>query len=113
MRFRIDGVEYVAVEDIRVRELVEAEGALGFSMDETGSGGKMAIGLFVAMRRHDTDIGAGLLADKVMGIDLSKYEEVEEDSPPAEGSNGMDPEKQLTSGLPDLDLSVSRSTSGI
>jgi hypothetical protein len=112
VRFKIEDVEYVAVEDIRVRELVEAEAALGFSMDETGSAGKMALGLFVAMRRQDGEIGPGLLADKVMAVDLSKYEEVEEQDPPAEGAN-VAPEKPLISGLPDLDLSVSRSTSGI
>ena len=112
MRFKIDGVEMEVAEDIRIRELVEAEKALGFSMDETGSAGKMAIAIFVAMRRHDADIGPGLLADKVMAVDLSKFEEVEEASPPAEGGNGTAPENQLTSGHLPLDLSVSRSTSG-
>lgn len=106
VRFKIDGVELVAAESFRVRELVEAETALGFSLDETGSAGKMAIGLFVSMRRNDPDIGPGMLADKVLNTDLADYEEIEDDTPLDEAG------KPPTSGLPDLDLSVSRSTSG-
>jgi hypothetical protein len=93
MKFKLgDGVEMEAASDIRIRELVEAESALGFSMDETGSGGKMAIALFVAMRRLDPEKAKGLIADTVMAVDLSKFEEVEEPSPPApdpeDGVNG-------------------------
>jgi hypothetical protein len=94
MKFKLDGVEMEAASDIRVRELVEAESALGFSMDETGSGGKMAIALFVAMRRLDPEKAKGLIADTVMAVDLSKFEEVEEEEPsppapdPEDGVNG-------------------------
>jgi len=112
VRFKIDGEVFEAAEDIRVRELVEAEKALGFSLDETGSAGKMAIGIFVAMRRMDAEIGPGMLADKVMAVDLSKYEEVEDAGPPAVGATTA-PVSQRISGVPDLEASVSRSVSGI
>jgi len=112
VRFKIDGEVFEAAEDIRVRELVEAEQALGFSLDETGSAGKMAIGIFVAMRRADAEIGPGLLADKVMAVDLSKYEEVGDANPPAVGATTA-PGKPPISGVPDLEASVSRSVSGI
>lgn len=94
-------MELDAPENLRVRELVEAEKALGFNMD-AGSGAQMAVLLFIAMRKREPDKPSALLADEVMNADISTVEEVEEGNPPvdtpAETTTGEDLEKPQTSG---------------
>jgi hypothetical protein len=87
MKVKLDGREIEVASNIRIGELIEAEKALGFNMDETGSGGRMAISLFVALRREEKEKPIGMLADEVLRVDLSTFEEVAEESPPAEGGD--------------------------
>jgi hypothetical protein len=99
VKFKINEVELDAPENLTVRELVEAEQALGFSMD-SGSGAQMAVLLFVAMRKADPNKPAALLADDVLNSDISTVEEVEGEDPPAEtpAETAGDLEEQRTSG---------------
>lgn len=103
MKFKIDGRELEA-DSIRVGELCEAEKALGLNMAD-GSGAAVAVQLYVAMRRQDKQKPIHVLADEVMRADLTSFEEVEEESPPAEaadaaanGTTDSGPESQPTSG---------------
>ena len=103
MKFKIDGQE-LSAEGIRVSELCEAEKALKMNMSE-GMGAAIAIQLYVAMRRKDPNKLAGVLADEVLSADVTTFEEVEEESPPAEaadaannGKNEADLESLPTSG---------------
>lgn len=95
-RFRIDGVELEAPEHLRIGEVIEAEKALGFSMD-SGWGAQMAVTLFIAMRNKEPEKPATLIASEVLQADMSALEEVEE-SPPADAPKGADPEAPPTSG---------------
>ena len=76
MKFRIDGRELESIENIRIGEACEAEKALGLDM-EAGFTARIAVMLFVSMRRADPNKPAHLLADEVMRADLSTLEEVE------------------------------------
>ena len=108
MRFKVDGRELEAVENIRVGEACEAEKALNLSMADSGFAGMMAVSLYVAMRREDPKKPAAMLADEVMAVELTSFEEVEEEDPPAEGSGAEsepDPENPPTSGPPPSDQS--------
>lgn len=96
-RFRIDGVELEAPEHLRVGEVIEAEKALGLSMDQSW-GAQMAVALFVAMRTREPEKPATLIASEVLQVDMSGLEEVEEESPPVDAPKGADPEAQQTSG---------------
>lgn len=105
MKFKIEGRELEA-DSIRVGELCEAEKALGLNMAD-GTGAAVAIQLYVAMRRQDKQKPTHVLADEVMRADITSFEEVEEESPPAgaadaaaNGKKDSDPENQLTSGVP-------------
>lgn len=99
-RFRIDGVELEAPEHLRIGEVIEAEKALGLSMDQ-GLGAQMAVALFIAMRNKEPEKPATLIASEVLQADMSGLEEVEE-SPPADAPKGADPEAPPTSGTPRL-----------
>lgn len=83
MKFRIEGRELEAVENMRVGEVCEAEKALNVSADG-GFGARTAVMLFIAMRKEDPEKPIRLLADEVMRADIGTVEEVEEESPPAE-----------------------------
>ena len=103
MKIQVDGRE-IEVGHIRVGELCQAEKLLQVNMGD-GSGAAIAVTLFVGFRREDKTTSAALLADQVMRADVSTFEEVEEDGPPAEapaaeengaGKTGL--ENPLTSG---------------
>lgn len=83
MRFKIDGVELDAVENVRIGEMCEAEKELGISLEDAGSAGKFALMLFVALRRQDPSKPMGVTRDEVWATDMTSIEEVEEDPPEA------------------------------
>lgn len=104
--FKIDGVFYPEPDNVRVREMAEAEKALGMNADEVGVGGRLAITLYIVLRRKDPERSPGLVADEALNADMTHMEEVEEeDSPlastPDEPSSG--PESPRTSGHPPLE----------
>lgn len=80
--WKINGEVLPAPEHIRVREMCEAEKALGISADETGMAGKMALSLYVSLRRKDPERSAGLIADDVLNVDMTAIEEVEDEAVP-------------------------------
>jgi hypothetical protein len=84
MKFKVNGRELEALESFRIGEACEAERALGIDLADTGLAGKMAVALFISMRRDDPERSVMQIADEVMGIDMAAFEEVEEESPPAE-----------------------------
>lgn len=78
--------------DWRIGELVEAENALGFSMEGARAGVKMALVVFISRRRVEKERRADALADEVLRMDFTKIlpvlaeaEEEERDRPPEEG----------------------------
>ena len=84
MKFKIDGVELAAAENIRIGEMCEAEKMLGITADETGLAGRLALSLYVTKRRAEPEKPMQVTADEVMAADMSSLEEVEEESPPVE-----------------------------
>ena len=100
MQFKINGELVDAPENIRVREMAEAEQALNCNAEEAGMAMKMALALYIALRRKDPDMNRGLLADQVLDMDLSGFETIE-DADPLEGQPveaPPDPAKQQISG---------------
>lgn len=100
MKFKIGGRELEA-DGIRVRELCEAEKALQVNMSD-GTGAAVAIQLFVALRREDKNKPAGVLADEVMSADITTFEEVEDESPPAEEPAASDGAGTTDQGSPPI-----------
>lgn len=105
MKFKVNGVEMDAT-GMRVREVCEAEKFLGMDMSE-GFGAKIAVALFVAMRRHEPNKPAGLIAKEALSVDIEQLGEDEEveavppaDEPADEAGNGQVPESLLTTGPP-------------
>lgn len=99
MKFKVEGQEFPFIdpEEIRIRELAEAEKALGMSMAE-GTAGAWAISLFVSMRRAGDKRPAGLLADAVLDSNLGAVDTEEEDaSPPADAGDGENKSGNLAS----------------
>jgi hypothetical protein len=90
MKFKVNGQELDAGQ-MRIREICEAEKALGMDLGETGLGGKMAVSLFVAIRRVNPDKHPVEIADEVLAVSFEDLETIEEDdeSPPAEGGDGV------------------------
>ena len=82
---------------MRVREICEAEQALGFEMGRSGTT-RVAVYIFAALREADPERSAVHIADEVMDMDMTELEEVEDSGPPAAG--GEDPANQQTSGPP-------------
>lgn len=87
MKFKVDGRE-MSAEKMRIREMCEAEQYLNMDM-ESGFGAKIAVCLFVAMRRDDEHAAKPprLLADEVLDTDLTAldFEDTEDEAdPPAE-----------------------------
>lgn len=90
MRFKVDGRE-LSAENMRVREICEAEQYLNMDM-EKGLGAKLAVCLFVAMRRDEKHAAKPprMLADEVLDTDMTTldFEDTEdtedEADPPAE-----------------------------
>jgi hypothetical protein len=83
MPFKVNGELLPDVDHIRVREMCEAEKALGLNAGEVGMAGQMALALYVALRRQDPERSAGLIADEVLDVDMATIEEAEDESPPA------------------------------
>ena len=83
MKFKIDGVEQEIAENIRVGEMCEAEKSLGISAEEVGLAGKLALSLFVTLKRAEPEKPSAVIAKEVFDTDMSALEEVEDD-PPAE-----------------------------
>lgn len=94
MKFKVDGRE-LSAEGMRVGEICEAEKALNLDMDQ-GSGAKIAIALFVAMRREDrkneNQKPLALLADDVMNVDMTMVEAEEEEE---EGDERRPPDETV------------------
>ena len=84
MKLKIGDEVFTLDGGIRVREMCEAEKALGMSTDEGGFGAKVAVALFVIERRADPTKPAVLIADQVLDLDMGTIVEVEEENPPAE-----------------------------
>src|SRR5262245_53088934 len=84
MKFKVNGVELAAPESFRIREVCEAEKALGLSLNQEGLAATLAIALFIALRRNEPERDAVAIADEVMGIDMADLKEIPED-PPDEG----------------------------
>lgn len=106
MPFKVNGKVLPELAHLRVRELVEAEKALGVSAGDSDGAG-MAVSLYVLLRREDPEISAGLLADQVLDVDFSEVETVEEEAHP---TSPEDPalgqlESLPTSGRPPLEAS--------
>jgi hypothetical protein len=99
MKFKIDGRELDVVDNPRIREAAEAEKALGMDMED-GFTARLAISIFVALRRDDPEKSARDLGDEVMNMDLASLEEVEEELPPAEepAAEAGEPESPPTTG---------------
>jgi len=91
VKLRIGDAVYTLEGGIRVREMCEAEKALGMSADEGGFGAKVAVALFVIERRADPERPAVLIADQVLDLDMGEIVEVEEDAPPAEPAEPAEP----------------------
>lgn len=105
--FKIGDVTVDLDQPMRVREVCEAEKALGMGMGDSGTA-RVAVFIFVALRKLEPDESAALLADRVMDMDLAAMEDA--DLPPLPVSaNGQDPESPPTSGPPLSDLLESRS----
>lgn len=105
MQFKVNGEVLPRAEHIRVREMCEAEQALGIDAEMTGMAGKMALSLYVALRRKDPEKSAGLIADEVLDVDMTAIEQIEDEpvptSPAEEG--GANLESPPTSGHPPLE----------
>jgi hypothetical protein len=101
LRIKVDGKELDLDEaTIRIREMCEAEKALGMSMVDATAAGSMAIMLFIALRRDDQEIGPGALADLVLDTNITAVSEVEgEDArPPDVDATGKNQESPQISG---------------
>lgn len=88
----------------KVGEIVEAEQALGFSMD-TGSGAQIAVMLFIGQSRENKQNGnhktLDWIAGEVMKADITDFEVEDDESPPDGGAEA--PEPSETSGPPASD----------
>lgn len=93
-------------EDWRVGELIEAENALDIDMEKAKGAARMALIVYITIRRHDKQTPAGVLADAVLRMELSALVSDDEENdagPPAEAAadvNGrrLETEDQQTSG---------------
>jgi len=118
LKFKANG-RVLEADNMRVREVCEAEQALGVNLGETGLSGQLAVQLFVALRREDPEKSPGLLADEVWATEMESIGEADEEveaDPPAEAPGGEDdrenpeedPENQQTSGPLLSEVSASR-----
>lgn len=108
-QFKVNGKLLPEVDHIRVREMCEAEKALGLNAGETGTAGMLALSLYVALRREDPERSAGLIADEVLDVDMTEVVSLEEEEDPTVTSPPDPSVEQLaslpTSGLPPLAVS--------
>jgi hypothetical protein len=108
VQIKVNGELLPVPENIRVREMAEAEKALQLNAEETGMAGKLALTLYIALRRQDPERSPGLIADEVLDANMSTMEDVEEEEGPLASSPG-DPPPGLaslpTSGRPPLEAS--------
>lgn len=109
--FKYQGKEIPVAENWRVGEQVEAENSLSIDLETAKSAARMALVLYISIRRVDKQIPDGALADQVLRMELTDIidqEEPEEDEPgppdeePAEEEAGKDSEtsEPQTSGVP-------------
>jgi hypothetical protein len=82
--FRVGELVVDLAQPMRVREICEAEKALGMGMQDSGTA-RIAVYIFVTLRKQDPERSAVLIADEVMGMDMTQLDELGEDaaSPPA------------------------------
>src|SRR5262245_319857 len=88
VKFKVNGMELAAPESFRIREVCEAEKALGLSLNQEGLAATLAIALVIALRRKDPELDAVAIADEVMGMDMADLKEIPE-GPPVEGDPGV------------------------
>src|SRR5262245_66316293 len=98
MKAHIEGREVELVENWRVGELIEAENAVGVDMWSATGAGRMALVIFISMRREDPNFPQAVLAGKVKMMEITSIlpDEDEEadplvDSDDRPATNGSDP----------------------
>ena len=102
-----EGNEIELVEDWRVGELIEAENALDINMNEAKGAAQIALVAYISLRRGNTEIPTGVLADQVLRMELTAIAADEEAAGPLEeggATSGEEaPGEGRITGLPPLE----------
>lgn len=101
---RIDGKEIKPLEKLTVGQVIEAEKYLQVNLND-GAGAQLAIMLFANLRALEPHKLPDVVANEVMGADLTSVEEVEDPLEEGAAGNGTAPAPSATGGAPDSDRS--------
>lgn len=80
-KIEYNGAELELAEDWRIGEVIDAENALDLNMAEAKGGALMALMTYITIRRQDKQTPAGMIADRVMRMEVAKFGEEEEEVP--------------------------------
>lgn len=104
---RYEGNEVELAEDWRIGELIEAENTLGIDMESARGAARIALVVYISIRRVNAEMPAGILADQVLRMELSGLlEDEDEEKAPLDQVNGdASPAigARLTTGAPPSD----------
>lgn len=99
---RYEDKQVELAEDWRIGELIEAENALSIDMDSAKGAARIALVVFISIRRTDKQTPTGVVADKVLRMNLSALaqddDEEGEASPLDNGDAAPEIGGRLTSG---------------
>jgi hypothetical protein len=90
---KYEGNEIKVAEDWRLGELIEAENAMGVDMETARGGAKMALVLYISIRRAKPELPADGLANIVRHMEITSIapdDDEEEAAPLGDGVNGSD-----------------------
>jgi hypothetical protein len=100
---KYEGNEIRVAEDWRLGELIEAENAMGVDMETARGGAKMALVLYISIRRAKPELPADGLANIVRHMEITSVvadDDEAEELPLGEGTNGAAGETSETEELP-------------
>lgn len=88
-QIKYEGNTVEIAEDWRLGELIEAENALGVDMETARGGAKMALVIYISIRRVEPALPVDALANKVMRMDIAALAE-DDEAEDAEGKGPLD-----------------------
>lgn len=84
-----EGKTVDVAEDWRLGELIEAENALGIDMETARGGAKMALVLYISVRRAEPTLPIDALAGKVMRMEIASLAD-DDDEDGGKGESPLD-----------------------
>lgn len=99
--------EVELAEDWRIGELIEAENALGIDMDSAKGAARIALVVYISIRRENKEMPQGIMADQVLRMELTGLLPDDEELPlGGTGENGgasLETGEPPTTGAPPSD----------